>query len=59
VGLGLLDLALAKVVLYDLAALSLEWRTVSFLVLGSVMLVVGLVYGKVSAKMKETTEVNQ
>lgn len=59
VGLGLLGLSMAKVVIYDLSALSLEWRTVSFLVLGSVMLAVGLVYGKVSAKMKETTEVNQ
>jgi len=56
VGLGLLGLALAKVVLYDLAALSLEWRTVSFLVLGSVMLAVGLVYGKVSAKMQRDAE---
>ncbi|MEK6701694.1 MAG: DUF2339 domain-containing protein [Planctomycetota bacterium] len=51
VGLGLLALALAKVVLYDLAAVSLEWRTVSFLVLGSVMLAVGLVYGRVAKRM--------
>lgn len=56
VGLGLLGLALAKVVLYDLSALSLEWRTVSFLVLGSVMLAVGLVYGKVSAKLQMASE---
>jgi len=56
VGLGLLGLALAKVVIYDLGALSLEWRTVSFLVLGSVMLGVGLVYGKVSAKIQKTAQ---
>ncbi len=50
-GLGLLGLALAKVVIYDLAAVSLEWRAVSFLVLGAVMLAVGLVYSKVAAKL--------
>lgn len=52
VGLGLLGLALAKVVLYDLASVSLEWRTVSFLALGSVMLAVGLVYGRVAKRME-------
>jgi uncharacterized membrane protein len=56
VGLGLLGLALAKVVVYDLAALSLEWRTVSFLALGSVMLAVGLVYGKVAARLQKAAE---
>lgn len=51
VGLGLLGLATLKVVLYDLAEVSLEWRTVSFLALGAVMLAVGLVYGKVAKRI--------
>lgn len=51
VGLGLLGLATLKVVLYDLAEVSLEWRTVSFLALGAVMLGVGVVYGKVAKKL--------
>ncbi|MBX9736758.1 MAG: DUF2339 domain-containing protein, partial [Phycisphaerales bacterium] len=56
VGLGLLGLALLKVLTYDLAALSLEWRTVSFLVLGSVMLAVGLVYGKVASNLAKAAK---
>ncbi len=55
-GLGLLGLALMKVLAYDLAALSLEWRTVSFLVLGSAMLAVGLGYGKVAANLARTAK---
>jgi len=50
-GMGLLALATMKAVLFDLAFVSAEWRVVSFLVLGLLLLGVGVVYARVSARV--------
>ena len=51
VGLGLLAVATAKAVIFDLAGVDPMWRVASFLSLGALMLGVGLVYARVSARI--------
>lgn len=49
-GLALLSVATAKAVFFDLASVSQEWRVVSFLTLGLLLLGVGVVYARLSAR---------
>lgn len=54
-GLGLLSLATAKAVFFDLASVSQEWRVVSFLTLGLLLLGVGVLYARLSARAADPT----
>jgi len=49
-GLVLMAVATFKGVIFDLAGVSAEWRVVTFLGLGAMMLGVAVVYAKVSAR---------
>ncbi|MCA9292377.1 MAG: DUF2339 domain-containing protein [Phycisphaerales bacterium] len=51
VGLGLLALATAKAVVFDLQGVDQAWRVGSFLSLGLLMLGVGLAYARLSARI--------
>ncbi len=53
-GLGLLAVALCKVVLVDLSEVGRGYRILSFLVLGGLMLATSVTYGKLSPKLLET-----
>jgi predicted membrane protein DUF2339 len=52
-GLGLLCLALAKIVLLDVWGLELVYRVISFMVLGVVLLVIGFLYTRYQDKIRE------
>lgn len=53
-GLALLGVAGAKVVIYDLAAVSAVWRIASFLLVGLLMMGVAFAYGKMARHTRET-----
>jgi uncharacterized membrane protein len=53
-GLGLFALALGKLFLYDLASLSSITRALSFLAVGAVLLLAGLVYQRLAAEAGTT-----
>jgi hypothetical protein len=52
-GLGLLCLALAKIVLLDVWGLELAYRVISFMVLGIVLLLIGFLYTRYQDKIRE------
>lgn len=56
VGLGMLGVATAKAVIVDLNEVSPEWRVVSFLGLGLMMLAVAVAYARVSRRLAGAVE---
>lgn len=52
-GLGILGLALCRVVLFDVWRLDLPFRILSFLVLGSVLLLLGYLYNRYADRIRQ------
>jgi uncharacterized membrane protein len=52
-GLGLITLALAKIVILDVWGLELAYRIISFMVLGLVLLFIGFVYTRYQDKIRD------
>ena len=52
-GLGILGLALARIVLLDVWRLDLPFRILSFLILGSVLLVLGYFYNRYAERIRQ------